>query len=1020
MAPSKLSRANPLAFTRWPVTVITAAVYIAFVVPLVVIHHVVPPAPSNTTPSSFPGLNLTEAWSDLQLLTNGFRPYNSHKNDQVREWLLKRIHEIVDSPSSSSSSDDAVGDLEEGEKPAVFVFDDMQSNLTFSGSFTGSTSVGVYFEGTNIMVYVRGTDDDQDHWWEDEDGEPSSRSKGGVLVNAHYDSVSTGYGATDDGTGVVTCLQLLKYFTRADHAPRRGLVVLFNNGEEDFLNGARVYSQHPISKLAHTFLNLEGAGAGGRATLFRSSDTEVTRAYGSAAHPFGSVLSANGFETGLIRSQTDYVVFEGDMGLRGLDVAFMAPRARYHTDQDDARHTSPESMWHMLSAAVATTEDLVSDESGQFDGRPRDDGKVPSGAGSRAVWFDLFGSAFVVFQLHTLFALSVTLLIVAPLALLVTSIVLVDVDRMYLFRSKAYSDGGAGTGGRSVNIGGVRGFFRFPFLFGIPTAVTVGLAYLVTKINPYIAHSSPYAIWGMMIPAWIFLAWFVSRVADFARPSAFHRVYTLTWLFALTWALLVMATVYENQRGLAGGYFIFFYFAGVFLATWISYLELFSLPRKSEYASRFNTLPGPSRQPSSHGSRLGTASGRESAIQNEGEDEEEDGNAEETPTESTSLLRSGGQRTTFANYTRVASGDRHRHDDNEDEEEGEKDPNIYGQEQGWSAHLPKWTWVLQFLLIAPIVLMMLGPLSLLLTTALYQTGEDGGSVLFVYISIAGLTTLLFSPLLPFIHRYTYHVPVLLLFVFVGTLIYNLAAFPFSESNRLKLSFLQEVDLDTGANRASLTGISPFVTDVINSLPSAAGKHVSCGPYMERVRCSWEGLPHVTTIPSTATDHTSTGEGDDDGDSKDWISFNITKPDQTNQRKAQFQISGKNTRACKIVFNENTPVPDFHVAGSAYDEQRFPHATPGSDRGGTREIRLWSRRWENTWTVDVDLPDIKTNTDEKSKVLGGKVICLWSDQNQIGLIPALDEVRQYAPVWAGVSKLADGLVEGGRVFEVEID
>ena len=1004
MAPSKLSRANPLAFTRWPVTVITAAVYIAFVVPLLVIHHVVPPAPSNTTPSSFPGLNLTEAWSDLQLLTNGFRPYNSHKNDHVRQWLLKRIHEIVDSPSSSD--DDAVG--EEGEKPAVFVFDDMQSNLTFSGISNGYTSVGVYFEGSNIMVYVRGTDDDMDHWWEDKDGEPSARNKGGVLVNAHYDSVSTGYGATDDGVGVVTCLQLLKYFTRADHAPRRGLVILFNNGEEDFLNGARVYSQHPISKLAHTFLNLEGAGAGGRATLFRSSDTEVTRPYGSSAHPFGSVLSANGFETGLIRSQTDYVVFQGDMGLRGLDVAFMAPRARYHTDQDDARHTSPDSMWHMLSAAVATTENLVSDESAQFDGRPRDDGKVPSGTGSKAVWFDLFGSTFVVFQLHTLFALSVTLLIVAPLALLVTSIALVDVDRMYLFRSKAYSDGGASTGGRSVSLGGVRGFFRFPFLFGIPTAVTVGLAYLITKVNPYIVHSSPYAVWGMMVPTWIFLAWFVSRVADFARPSAFHRVYTLSWLFALTWALLVIATVYENQWGLAGGYFIFFYFAGVFLATWISYLELFFLPRKSEYASRFNTQPGLSRQPSAHGSRLGTASGRESAVQ--GEDEEEGGNAEEEPTESTSLLRGGGQRTTFANYTRV-TGDRHRYDGNEEEEE--KDPNIYGQEQGWSAHLPKWTWVLQFFLIAPIVLIILGPLALLLTTALYQTGEDGGSVLFVYISIAGLTTVLFSPLLPFIHRYTYHVPVLLLFVFVGTLIYNLSAFPFSESNRLKLSFLQEVNLDTGVNRASLTGISPFVTDVINSLPSAAGKYVSCEPFAERVKCSWEGLPPHTTIPSTSL----TG---DDGDSKDWISFNITKPDE-NQRKAQFQISGKNTRACKIVFNENTPVPNFHVAGSAYDELRFPHTTPGPDRngkGGTREIRLWSRRWENTWTVDVDLPDI--STDEESKVLSGKVICLWSDQNQVGLIPALDEVRQYAPDWAGVSKLSDGLVEGGKGFEVEID
>ncbi|RHZ65897.1 hypothetical protein CDV55_106453 [Aspergillus turcosus] len=961
MARPSLSRSNPLGFTPWPVTVITSVVYLAIVVPLLVVHHVVPSAPH----SSPNGLNLTEAWADLQTLTNGFHPYNSHRNDEVHEWLLKRIHALIDSapPASEYESVDE-------EKPAVFVFDDTQSNLTFSGRGSG---LGVYFESTNIMVYIRGWEEERERWWEDPHGRPAG--KGGVLVNAHYDSVSTGYGATDDGVGVVSCLQLIKYFTTPGHAPRRGLVVLFNNGEEDFLNGARVYSQHPISRLPHTFLNLEGAGAGGRATLFRSSDAEVTKPYMRAPHPFGSVLSADGFEAGLISSQTDYVVFEGDLGLRGLDVAFMEPRARYHTDEDDARHTSLDSVWHMLSAAVATTEGLVSDSSSRFEGLPREDDRIASGSGPRGVWFDLFGSTFVVFELHTLFALSVTLLIVAPLVLLVTSIALTRADRMYLFRSSArpeHSDGG-----EVVPLHGVRGFFRFPFLLVIPTAVTVGLAYLVTKFNPYIIHSSEYAVWSMMISAWVFGAWFVSRVADFARPSAFHRVYTLTWLFLVEWVLLVIATVYENKYGLAGGYFVFFAFAGTFLATWISYLELFGLPRKSEYATQ---LALPSRRASSHGSRLGTASG---------EDEDGEDGDEEEATETTSLLR--GQRTTFANYVRV-TGDYLRGDDDDDDE---REPNLYGHEQAWSIHLPKWTWVLQFLLTAPLVLIFVGPLALLLTAALRQTAQDGSSSLLIYIAIAALTTLLFMPLLPFIHRYTHHIPVFLLWVFIGTLIYNLVAFPFSPANRLKLFFIQEVDLDTGINHASLSGAYPFVHNVATSLPSAAGQNITCDLDLLRPKCPWHGIPPVVV----------------EGKMKDWLSFNVSTSDHETKPKAQFNISGLNTRACKLVFDR--PVADFRVADSAYDP-RFPHVSQGL---GTKEIRLWSREWGHTWSVEVEWSTDSESVGEDGERLTGRVVCLWSDGNTPGVIPALDEVRRYAPVWVGVSKLSDGLVEGSRRFEI---
>jgi hypothetical protein len=353
---------NPIAFTKGPVTLFTTLVYAGIIISLIIVHTTLP-----TLPKKFPkGINITEAWLDLQELTASHHPYNSHSNDQVRDWLLRRIESILGEQEMADPGD---------TEPRVHVFSDLSSNLTFSspGSVAGA-GTSVYFEGTNIIVYIRGSEDGDDNWWKDPRGKPNNN--GGVLVNAHYDSVSTGFGATDDGVGVVSILQLIRYYTTPGNTLKKGLVALFNNGEEDFLNGARAFSQHPLSRFPHTFLNLEGAGAGGKAVLFRSSDTEVTRAYKSSPYPFGSVITADGFKRRLVRSETDYVVFEGELGLRGLDVAFFEPRSRYHTGEDDARHTSKESLWHMLSAALETTKSLTSDMSSTFVGVPSTKGGV--------------------------------------------------------------------------------------------------------------------------------------------------------------------------------------------------------------------------------------------------------------------------------------------------------------------------------------------------------------------------------------------------------------------------------------------------------------------------------------------------------------------------------------------------------------------------------------------------------------------------------------------------------------------
>ncbi len=100
------------------------------------------------------------------------------------------------------------------------------------------------------MVKVDGTD-------------PSPSEQDGILFAAHYDSVHTAPGATDNAMSVVALLDMVELLSKLENRPRRTAVFFFNNGEEEGLNGSHMFFEHPWSGLTSTFLNVEGAGAGG-------------------------------------------------------------------------------------------------------------------------------------------------------------------------------------------------------------------------------------------------------------------------------------------------------------------------------------------------------------------------------------------------------------------------------------------------------------------------------------------------------------------------------------------------------------------------------------------------------------------------------------------------------------------------------------------------------------------------------------------------------------------------------------
>ncbi|KAI1080691.1 peptidase family M28 family [Whalleya microplaca] len=978
---------NPVAFKPLAVTFWTTVVYLAIIIPLIVVQETVPPPPSN--PTLYAGLNLTKSWLDLTEISRKYHPFNSRENDRIHDWLLLELEGVKRRNGANDSS--------------VVIFNDANNNITTTSSVFGTgPSTGTYFESANIVVYIRGKDDPPGTWWDGSLSEDKIIGNGGVLMNAHYDSVASGYGATDDGMGCVTLMTLIDYFSRPGNRPQRGIVALFNDNEEDGLWGAQAFGNSPLLPFCHTFLNLEGAGAGGRAYLFRTSDAEVTNAYRGTENPFGTVISSDAFSLGAIRSQTDYVVFNGIFGLRGLDMAFYRPRARYHTNQDDATHASRASLWHMLSTSLHTMQSLSGDTGGTFIG-DRADGdrkKVANGWGHPGVWFDIFGQTFALFELRTLFAWSLTLLIATPLILLALTYILIRNDKYYFFsaRRSAYE----GSVVDPITLGGRRGLFRFPFALVISGALVVGSAYLLRKVNPLVIYSNEYTVWAMMVSLFYFVFWTIMAGANFTRPSALHRGYSIFWLFAIGWAFLVADTVFEDRYRIAAGYIFVFFHSAVFLASLVALVELFALPTKASYAQKAHdeheVRDHLAHVP--HVDDLMSPSHDELDGQDDGDDEAEGESGADETTPLVGGASAGNHRTTFATtYRRSISA---IIDKAKSPSRGKVQPHEF--EQPWSTKLPSWLWILQFLLLGPFLIILAGQNGLALVSSVSQTGADGSSLLLPYLLVAFFSIFILLPITPFIHRVTHHIPLLLLAVFIGTLIYNLVAFPFTDDSRYKLYFQQSVDLDTGVSTVNYVGIQEYVEKTVAELPSAMGKEVDCTNENSLrpglATCSYDGVDVLPNVGDPNPAGVPPQKGFDN-----WLTYNISRG--VDETKARFEINATNSRSCAITFKK--PISSFAVVDGEQPDSRFREAP---DEGLTK-IKLYRRDWATPWTVDVQWD---SGHDEGAFGIDGRVACSWDDANTPGTIPAYDEGIRFAPTWVALSKLTSGLCEGSKAFK----
>ncbi|MCA1633775.1 MAG: M20/M25/M40 family metallo-hydrolase [Acidobacteria bacterium] len=300
-------------------------------------------APPRAVPEGAPPAEFSSgrALRHLREIARQPHPTGTAENERVRLYLLKELRAL-------------------GLEPEVQMAEVVPRQRGGAGFPSAAGRV------TNVMARLPGT--------------ANSRA---LMLAAHYDSVPTGPGATDDGAGVVTLLETLRAL-KTDAPLKNDLILLFTDGEELGLIGARAFAgQHPWMKDVGLALNFEGRGAGGPSLMFETSEGNrmLIRELASAApHVVANSLMYAVYKR--LPNDTDMTVFK-EAGAAGLNFAYADRITSYHTQLDNMEELDERSLQHHGSYALSLARRF-----GHLDLRE-------TKGGGDAVYFNLLGTLFV-------------------------------------------------------------------------------------------------------------------------------------------------------------------------------------------------------------------------------------------------------------------------------------------------------------------------------------------------------------------------------------------------------------------------------------------------------------------------------------------------------------------------------------------------------------------------------------------------------------------------------------------------
>jgi hypothetical protein len=204
-----------------------------------------------------------------------------------------------------------------------------------------------------------------------------------LLLNAHYDSTPVGPAAADDGIGVATLLEVASLLK--DKPLKRPLILLFNEGEELGLIGARAFLADPLSQQVDSIVNLEARGVRGPVNMFETSlpnGAPIAVFARAVRNPIANSLSTDVYR--LLPNYTDVNSFSS-RGWLTLNLAPIGNETRYHSPGDDIAALDPATLQHMGDQTLALARALTSG--------------TPEANGDNRIFMDVTGRALITLPL---------------------------------------------------------------------------------------------------------------------------------------------------------------------------------------------------------------------------------------------------------------------------------------------------------------------------------------------------------------------------------------------------------------------------------------------------------------------------------------------------------------------------------------------------------------------------------------------------------------------------------------------
>jgi len=227
-----------------------------------------------------------------------------------------------------------------------------------------------------------------------------------VLLVAHYDTVPSSPGASDNSSSVAMLLEVLRAL-KAGSPLSRDVVFLFSDGEEIGLLGAKAFAYgHQWAKEIAVVLNFDARGNSGSSIMFETGPENgwLIRQFASASpRPVATSLSHEIYK--LLPNTTDFAIFK-EAGFAGLEFAFINGINHYHTANDTVAEVDRRSLQHQGANGLALTSQLANEN-------------LENVRAGDAIYFDLFSSAVVAYpaRLALLFTAVIVLLFLAVITL---------------------------------------------------------------------------------------------------------------------------------------------------------------------------------------------------------------------------------------------------------------------------------------------------------------------------------------------------------------------------------------------------------------------------------------------------------------------------------------------------------------------------------------------------------------------------------------------------------------------------